>query len=293
MCIAIDSDAMGRAKSAAKKPIKAKAKPVGKTRPANAKATKRAPKARPSRSEAGAWQPTGKSWGADSHFARALELERAGKLVEARDAWLLAIREEDGGTGAELRLLEVLGKLGDDARVLELADKLEARGVGGVVLHTRRARALSSTGRPSEAVASARKAIETDPEYAAGWFALEEAHRGEGDRAAAAIAANEVVRLAPAWALGWFLLAGDLKAIGRYEDAVAAVTKATELEPADGDGWYNLACYQALLGRDVDALAALETAIRCDPENAAIALRDEDFVSLRADPRFRVLCGAS
>jgi hypothetical protein len=49
---------------------------------------------------------------------------------------------------------------------------------------------------------------------------------------------------------------------------------------------YDLACLEALQGETEAALARLERAIELKPEYASEARTDEDFASIRSDPRF-------
>lgn len=54
---------------------------------------------------------------------------------------------------------------------------------------------------------------------------------------------------------------------------------------------YNLACVEALAGNDQRALGELELAIDAEPRFRESARGDDDFVSLRDDPRFSALTG--
>jgi len=281
----------------AKKKAKAR-KPASRPKP-NAKAgaksraktpTKPPVRAAPTRDGA-RWVPTGRTFGPGSHLVRAGNLERADRLEEARDAYRLAISEDDAGTGAELLLLGVLSRLGDADGVIELADTLTARGVGSVVIGATRARALTQTGRWEDAILAAQDALKIDRNNADAWEALGGAYRAGGDNAAAAAASAEVVRLAPNWEWGWFDLGNDLKELGRYMEAAAAAAKMVELDPDNGDGWYNLACFRACTGHADEALEALERAVELDANNATVAAKDTDFAQLHDDGRFKELVG--
>ncbi len=52
---------------------------------------------------------------------------------------------------------------------------------------------------------------------------------------------------------------------------------------------YNLACLEAIADRSEQALAELRQAVELDRKASAWAREDEDFASLRADPRFESL----
>ena len=97
---------------------------------------------------------------------------------------------------------------------------------------------------------------------------------------------GEAYRLSPGASLGeFFRLHGDKD----YEGAMAECEKALQMYPGNALVLYNIACLENLLGRPDDALATLGTAIGSWPEYKNNAREDEDFASLRDDPRFKEL----
>ena len=74
-----------------------------------------------------------------------------------------------------------------------------------------------------------------------------------------------------------------------YEGALAECCRMLEKWPGNALGLYNVACMESLLGRDQEALANLRDAIDAWPRFKENAIADEDFVSLRDDPRFQAL----
>ena len=76
-----------------------------------------------------------------------------------------------------------------------------------------------------------------------------------------------------------------------WATALAATRRGLEVYPGNAHLLYNVACMEALLGNDDDALAALaESVAQWEPYKDQ-AQRDDDFVSLRKDPRFLELVG--
>jgi hypothetical protein len=67
------------------------------------------------------------------------------------------------------------------------------------------------------------------------------------------------------------------EALGQYEDNAGVL--------------YNLACADALLGEKDAAIDHLRAAIEEQPASAGHARADEDFASIRDDPRFAELVG--
>ena len=78
-----------------------------------------------------------------------------------------------------------------------------------------------------------------------------------------------------------------------YEAALASTRHALELYPGNAHLLYNVGCMEALLGNDDAALAALaESVAQWEPYKEQ-AQKDDDFASLREDPRFVELVGAA
>jgi hypothetical protein len=83
-----------------------------------------------------------------------------------------------------------------------------------------------------------------------------------------------------------WLAAKPLLEAGRPEEGVEVFREALERYPGNPNVLYNLACFEALAGRPEDALAHLLQAVEADPRTRAWAQADEDFDSIRDDPRF-------
>ncbi len=73
---------------------------------------------------------------------------------------------------------------------------------------------------------------------------------------------------------------------GEYTRAKEFLVEANERYPGFAGIVYNLACAEARLGEADAALAHLGEALARSPEMAEYAKTDEDFVSIRHDPRF-------
>jgi hypothetical protein len=71
-----------------------------------------------------------------------------------------------------------------------------------------------------------------------------------------------------------------------WASALAATSQALEIYPGNAHLLYNIACMQARLGADDASLTALaESVSRWEPYKE-MAQKDDDFESLREDPRF-------
>jgi hypothetical protein len=71
-----------------------------------------------------------------------------------------------------------------------------------------------------------------------------------------------------------------------YEGALVEVDAALEKFPGNALFLYNVACLQALLGRPDESLETLRESIEKWPRFKENAAGDEDFASIRDDPRF-------
>jgi len=76
-----------------------------------------------------------------------------------------------------------------------------------------------------------------------------------------------------------------------YEGALAACHVALEKHPGNALILYNVACMQSMLGRGDEALETLDAAVEGWPKFKENAQKDDDFTSLREDPRFLALVG--
>jgi tetratricopeptide (TPR) repeat protein len=83
----------------------------------------------------------------------------------------------------------------------------------------------------------------------------------------------------------WFA-AYPLQQAKKWDEVIAVYNEALAEKPDNPALVYNLACMEALAGRTDDALAHLQRAIELQPEFAENAANDEDFASIKDDPRF-------
>jgi tetratricopeptide (TPR) repeat protein len=87
-----------------------------------------------------------------------------------------------------------------------------------------------------------------------------------------------------AWEYG-FLASPHLEA-GRWDEAERVIREGLEAKPGDPAMLYNLACVEALTGKSDAALEHLGAAADAHERFREAAQTDEDFASIRDDPRF-------
>jgi tetratricopeptide (TPR) repeat protein len=76
---------------------------------------------------------------------------------------------------------------------------------------------------------------------------------------------------------------------GDFEKAIERLSQVLAREPNDVLSLYNTACFEARLGRTDEALEHLRLAVAGNERAAELARTDEDFESIREDPRFKKL----
>ena len=82
-----------------------------------------------------------------------------------------------------------------------------------------------------------------------------------------------------------FAATPDLQA-GRYDEARLLLQQGLEAQPGSAPLLYNLACLEALAGDGEKALDLLIQSAAADERFREYAQTDEDFASIRDDPRF-------
>jgi tetratricopeptide (TPR) repeat protein len=73
---------------------------------------------------------------------------------------------------------------------------------------------------------------------------------------------------------------------GRWDEAIEVMNEGLEHKPGDPALLYNLACFEARAGRSEAALDHLIVAAEADERLREAAQTDEDFASIRDEPRF-------
>ena len=99
---------------------------------------------------------------------------------------------------------------------------------------------------------------------------------------------GEAYRLPPGAELGDFFEHYNAK---DWEGALAACHVALEKFPGNALILYNIACMESMLGRGDQALETLRSSVEQWPRFKENAQGDDDFASLREDPRFLELVG--
>ena len=147
-------------------------------------------------------------------------------------------------------------------------------------------------GRYEQAAAAYRQAIELRPREPVHYRNLGDALQRLGKTREAADAYSRAVRatedilvVSPRDAHTRAMLAVYLAKLGRHGRAAAEIQQALALNAGSQEVWYRKAVVHALAGETATALDALTEAVRRGASRSGAA-HDEDFASLKGDPRF-------
>lgn len=170
---------------------------------------------------------------------------------------------------------------------LALLADLERRLPGRYYVSFYRGLALLRAGRPEEAVAGFREALERNPHptETAGIYSHLGAALKECGRYAEAISGLRKGLEHDADRTDLLNLLGFCHyKLGAYEEAATAFRRAIELDPGSAIDHANLGVNLAELGRNLEAIAALQTALALDPEIEFARKRLESLLSSRGTP---------
>jgi len=141
-------------------------------------------------------------------------------------------------------------------------------------------------GRPVEAEASLRKALELDPDYVGALIGLGRIEADLGQLASALKRLETAVEIEPHDATGHLGLARVLEALGRTDEALAAYFRALEFDPFLTEANRRIAAIQLARGEADQALVRLDQTIESAPgDSEAVFLRGRAHLALRHVPQ--------
>ena len=151
---------------------------------------------------------------------------------------------------------------GDAEAAVALFERARSAGLDSPELHQHRGVALLMAGRPAEAIAACRTALQKKPDFAEAYHALALAHRLEGDVPGARQWLQTALEVDPASAKACHDL-GVLEAeTGRFQEAEALFRRAIELRPDYASAHQGLGAVLRHTGRHSEATLASVQAVR-------------------------------
>jgi tetratricopeptide (TPR) repeat protein len=190
---------------------------------------------------------------------------RAGRLVEAAQAYQQALRES--GTDADALLLlgllaRLTGRRQAAIRLMALAVELRPLSAG---FHLSLGQAYLADGNGVAAAESCRKALELNPRLAAGWCCLGEAEAARGAYEAAQWAWKAAAGLDSRSTRPERSLGNLLARLGRFDEAVVAYRAGLRKASGDATLHYALGAALAASAHRREAKAAYREALRLRP----------------------------
>jgi protein O-GlcNAc transferase len=196
---------------------------------------------------------------------RALAFHRQGRLVDAEQLYLAAIKAAPQDAAAPHLLGVVCAQQGRNREALELmATALKLKPDAPEIL-SNYGNVLKTEGRAAEALASFDRAIALKPDYAAAWTRRGQALRDLGRLPEALESVDRALAFNPNHVESLNARGTLLSDLDRSDDALAAYDQALRLAPDFPDTLNNRALLLKGLRRPEEALANVERALTVDP----------------------------
>ena len=203
-----------------------------------------------------------------AHYNLGLAFRQKGYYNEALREYRLALeRGEDRRLTlqamAELHLLKH-----DFPAALELYETLLREVPDSPKLWNERGVVLHQAGRPDDALASYRQAVEIDRKYTLAWNNLGVLQAHQGDTEAAIESFRTGLQLQNAFSSARLNLALLLYQLRRFQLSLEAYRQVLQTEPASAAAWNGIGLVLVELKRFPDARNAFVRAVEADPEHA-------------------------
>lgn len=183
-------------------------------------------------------------------------MHRAGRLDEAAGIYEQLLTEDpDHADASHLLGLVRLRHQDFDGAIRLIGDAL-IRDPANPIYHGNLGNVLKDAGRPTEAIAAYRRALEIDPSYGEIHNNLGYLLQSSGKLEEAILHYRKAIALRPANHRAHYNLGNALFATGKGEEAVAAFREAARLNPDFTGAWDHLGMVLQRLGRPAEAESA-------------------------------------
>ena len=204
----------------------------------------------------------------DDELARAEQHVQAGRLpaAEALCSEILRVRPD---CAPALNLLGIIAhQTGHLPNAIDFMQRAVAADATVALYHGNLGEMYRLVGRPRDAIAAARRAIELRPDYPEAWSNLGVALYEIKEFREAAGAQRKAIAAKPTFAEAHSNLGNALHALRKFDDAIDAYRRAIELRPDFADAWANLGTTLHHSGRFEDGASALRRAVALAPHHA-------------------------
>jgi tetratricopeptide (TPR) repeat protein len=197
-------------------------------------------------------------------LTEAIDLHRAGRLLEAERIYRRILQVEPGHADALHLLGLVAGQAGHADAAIDLIGQAIAANPGAPSYHANLAMLHEKEGRSADAGRAASRALDLDPSHAGALFCLANAQRAQ-DRYDQAVATYErAIAVAGNDAALWSNYGSTLQSLGRLEEAITALRRAVALSPGEPGLRSNLGSALLDAGDAQAAIDAFREVIRVD-----------------------------
>ncbi len=203
---------------------------------------------------------------ASENLALALEMQQAGRIIEAK-AECLGVLKDSPRHPAAWNLLGFLEhQAGNGEGSIQAFREAISAQPDFADAYFNLGNIFTFQARPKEAAAAYRDYLALNPNDAAAHFQLASALLALGDWAGALNSLQATLKLAPNHLDGWTNLGYALKKLGRYEDAAEALRQALALAPDSPECHNNLGTVLRDLRRFGEAADAFRAALAHKPD---------------------------
>ncbi len=205
----------------------------------------------------------------DAELREALELHRAGRLVQAEAIYRRVLQVQPRNPDA-LHLLGMLAlETGNAPAALQLISRAIALNTAAGVFRTNLGLVLQRLGRIDEAMNAMRDGLRLEPNLPGARINYAILLQQARQFSAAADVLREGLSFSPTDALLWHNVGLMLQQAGRKDEAIAAYQRTIELDGAQVSAINNLATLYRETGRPTESRELCERAIGIQPDFAA------------------------
>jgi tetratricopeptide (TPR) repeat protein len=126
--------------------------------------------------------------------------------------------------------------------------------------------ALKNLNRDQESLDAAEEALSIDPDFISAWVTKSSALNALGKYKDGLNAAEKAISLDPNSYMGWDMKGVSLSKLDRYKEAVDAADRSISINPSYAKSWGNKGYALQNLGKYKEALAAYDKALALDPK---------------------------
>ncbi|MBF0625548.1 MAG: tetratricopeptide repeat protein [Magnetococcales bacterium] len=204
---------------------------------------------------------------AERAFRQAVNLQQAGRSLQAETAYRTLLAACPGHIGAQINLASLLRRRGQGQEARALLEQAATQAPGAVEIWFNLGNTHLALGSPAAAADCFRRILDLNPTFAPAHFNLANTLR-DLDRLTEAVPHYQAFVAAQSdHAAGQANLGNVYRRLGQFTESEACQRRAIALDPANGGYHLNLAQLLVAAERPREAVAALRDALARDPDH--------------------------